>query len=132
MIPSMISAILMIRETIDEKNLNDFISKELSRQYVLSKSINKNTITLVTVGDIITDSDLKTLNKNLSYYGLEGKRLIINQDGSDISNLEKYINDIKNNLNSFATDNTSDIEKNQNNVNENAIFNELKIYISGN
>lgn len=126
MIPSMISAILMIRETIDEKNLNDFISKELSRQYVLSKSINKNTITLVTVGDIITDSDLKTLNKNLSYYGLEGKRLIIKQDGSDISNLEKYINDIKNNLNSFATDNTSDIEKNQNNVNENAIFNELK------
>ena len=68
----------------------------------------------------------KTLNKNLSYYGLEGKRLIIKQDGSDISNLEKYINDIKNNLNSFATDNTSDIEKNQNNVNENAIFNELK------
>lgn len=126
MIPSMISAILMIRETIDEKNLNDFISKELSRQYVLSKSINKNTITLVTVGDIITDSDLKTLNKNLSYYGLEGKRLIIKEDGSDISNLEKYINDIKNNLNSFATDNTSDIEKNQNNVNENAIFNELK------
>ena len=126
MIPSMISAILMIRETIDEKNLNDFISKELSRQYVLSKSINKNTITLVTVGDIITDSDLKTLNKNLSYYGLEGKRLIIKQDGSDISNLEKYINDIKNNLNSFATDNTSDIEKNQNNVNENDIFNELK------
>ena len=101
MIPSMISAILMIRETIDEKNLNDFISKELSRQYVLSKSINKNTITLVTVGDIITDSDLKTLNKNLSYYGLEGKRLIIKEDGSDISNLEKYINDIKNNLNSF-------------------------------
>ena len=69
---------------------------------------------------------MKTLNKNLSYYGLEGKRLIIKQDGSDISNLEKYINDIKNNLNSFATDNTSDIEKNQNNVNENAIFNELK------
>ena len=30
------------------------------------------------------------LNKNLSYYGLEGKRLIIKQDGSDISNLEKF------------------------------------------
>lgn len=129
----MISAILMIRETIDEKNLNDFISKELSRQYVLSKSINKNTITLVTVGDIITDSDLKTLNKNLSYYGLEGKRLIIKQDGSDISNLEKYINDIKNNLNSFATDNTSDIEKNQNNVTGKMLyFNELKSIYPGN
>ena len=40
MIPSIISAVWMIRKTIYETDLNKFISDKLPNQYILSKDIN--------------------------------------------------------------------------------------------
>lgn len=128
MIPSMISAIAMIRETINDKNLNDFINKELQQQYVLNKIIDEknNTITLVTMGDRITTNDLNELNKKLSYYGLGDKKLIINQDKSDLSIIEKYMNNIKNDENSLKNNMEGIIKNKHIEINNEAISKEIK------
>lgn len=126
MIPSMVSAILMITKTIDEKDLNDFISNELKNQYVLSKNIDykNNIITLVTVGDSINSTELNFLNEKMVDYGLKNKKLILKQEGINMSNLEQYIDSIKNNQRYITSNNTD--TNNKEKINRNAIFNELK------
>ena len=126
MIPSMVSAIWMITKTIDEKNLNDFISNELKNQYVLSKNIDykNNIITLVTVGDSINSTELNFLNEKMVDYGLKNKKLILKQEGINMSNLEQYIDSIKNNQRYITSNNTDTNNKEE--INRNAIFNELK------
>ena len=126
MIPSMVSAIWMITKTIDEKNLNDFISNELKNQYVLSKNIDykNNIITLVTVGDSINSTELNFLNEKMVDYGLKNKKLILKQEGINMSNLEQYIDSIKNNQRYITSNNTD--TNNKEKINRNAIFNELK------
>lgn len=129
MIPSMISALWMITKTINQKDLNSFISSELSNQYVLSKKIDykNDIITLVTVGDNIDSNELKVLNEKIAEYGLRDKKLIIKQEGIDMSNLEQYINSLKSNQsNIYSNKNTSTDTSNQNEVNREAIFNEIK------
>lgn len=129
MIPSMISALWMITKTINQKDLNSFISSELSNQYVLSKKIDykNDIITLVTVGDNIDSNELKVLNEKIAEYGLKDKKLIIKQEGIDMSNLEQYINSLKSNQsNIYSNKNTSTDTSNQNEVNREAIFNEIK------
>lgn len=66
---------------------------------MISKTIDdkSNTITLVTIGDRITEEDLKNLDKALSSYWLEDKKLVIKQYEEDMSNLEKYISSIQGN-----------------------------------
>ncbi|MBC5625753.1 DUF389 domain-containing protein [Clostridium sp. NSJ-49] len=126
MIPSMVSAIWMITKTIDEKDLNDFISNELKNQYVLSKNIDykNNIITLVTVGDSINSTELNFLNEKMVDYGLKNKKLILKQEGINMSNLEQYIDSIKNNQRYITSNNTD--TNNKEKINRNAIFNELK------
>ncbi|CUP26030.1 DUF389 domain-containing protein [Clostridium disporicum] len=126
MIPSMVSAIWMITKTIDEKDLNDFISNELKNQYVLSKNIDykNNIITLVTVGDSINSTELNFLNEKMIDYGLKNKKLILKQEGINMSNLEQYIDSIKNNQRYITSNNTDTNNKEE--INRNAIFNELK------
>lgn len=126
MIPSMVSAIWMITKTIDEKDLNDFISNELKNQYVLSKNIDykNNIITLVTVGDSINSTELNFLNEKMVDYGLKNKKLILKQEGINMSNLEQYIDSIKNNQRYITSNNTDTNNKEE--INRNAIFNELK------
>lgn len=129
MIPSMISALWMITKTINQKDLNSFISSELSNQYVLSKNIDykNDIITLVTVGDNIDSNELKVLNEKIAEYGLKDKKLIIKQEGIDMSNLEQYIESLKSNQsNIYSNKNTSTDTSNQNEVNREAIFNEIK------
>ncbi|MDO7205368.1 hypothetical protein Q5M85_15845 [Paraclostridium bifermentans] len=48
----MFSAVSMIKETLDESNLDKFIREELGNQYVVSKKISEknDTITLIVVG----------------------------------------------------------------------------------
>lgn len=128
MIPSMISAIVMIRGTINDKNLNDFINEELQHQYVLNKTIDEkyNTITLVTVGERITTNELEDLSKKLSYYGLGDKKLIINQNKSELSIIEKYINNIRNDENSFINNLKEIVKNRQSEFDKEAIFKEIK------
>lgn len=128
MIPSMISAIVMIRGTINDKNLNDFINEELQHQYVLNKTIDEkyNTITLVTVGERITTNELEDLSKKLSYYGLGDKKLIINQNKSELSIIEKYINNIRNDENSFINNLNEIVKNKQIEFDKEAIFKEIK------
>ncbi|MEG2788150.1 MAG: TIGR00341 family protein [Romboutsia sp.] len=134
-IPSMFSAFNMIKETIDENNLNTFISQQLSDQYIVSKNINEknDTITLAVMGDRISDREIEKLQNSLTDYGFENKKLIIKQDESKINDLEKYINDIKNQSNAFITDNHISskkeevIETNAKNLDVSAISSELKV-----
>ena len=125
MIPSIISAVWMIRKTIYEKDLNYFISSELPEQYILSKNIDykNNIIELVTIGDIITSDKLRDLNKSLSSYGLKDKRLDIKQEGIDLNNLDKYINSLKENQKAVSTDtDKEDSDK----LDKDSIFKEIK------
>lgn len=125
MIPSIISAVWMIRKTIYEKDLNYFISSELPEQYILSKNIDykNNIIELVTIGDVITSDKLRDLNKSLSSYGLKDKRLDIKQEGIDLNNLDQYINSLKENQKAVSTDtDKEDGDK----LNKDSIFKEIK------
>lgn len=134
MIPSMISAIWMITKTIEQKDLNNFISSELNNQYVLSKDIDykNDIITIVTVGDSISSDELKILNEKVAEYGLKDKKLVIKQEGIDMSNLEKYINGLKNNQSNISSDkNTNSDANNQSRVNREAIFKEIKSIYPG-
>lgn len=125
MIPSIISAVWMIRKTIYEKDLNYFISSELPEQYILSKNIDykNNIIELVTIGDVITSDKLRDLNKSLSSYGLKDKRLDIKQEGIDLNNLDQYINSLKENQKAVSTDtDKEDSDK----LDKESIFKEIK------
>lgn len=108
-IPSMFSAVSMIKETLDESNLDKFIREELGNQYVVSKKISEknDTITLVVVGERISSNHLKELQQSLSDYGFEDKKLVVKQDESKISDIDKYINEIKNKSSDFIIDNQS-------------------------
>lgn len=125
MIPSIISAVWMIRKTIYEKDLNYFISSELPEQYILSKNIDykNNIIELVTIGDVITSDKLRDLNKSLSSYGLKDKKLDIKQEGIDLNNLDQYINSLKENQKAVSTDtDKEDSDK----LDKDSIFKEIK------
>ena len=129
MIPSMISAVWMIRKTIYEKDLNDFISSELSNEYVLSKNIDytNNTITLVTVGDTISNEKLNKLNNKLVDYGLNDKKLIIKQEGIDLKNLEQYMESMKKskNITTNNEQNNKTTDEEEYKIDKAAIFREL-------
>jgi hypothetical protein len=73
-ISSMFSAVNMIRETItiDEKN---------------------NTITLVLMGDRISNTKKNELQQSLYDYGFSDKKLIIKQADNNTIDIEKYIKD---------------------------------------
>ncbi len=116
-IPSMFSAFNMIRETIDESNLNTFINQELNGQYVISKNISEkdNTITLALMGKRISNSQLDELQQSLHNYGFSNKKLIIKQDDNNFNDIEKYINDIKNKNSDFIKDNNISNKKEENN-----------------
>ena len=126
MIPSMISAVWMIRKTIYEKELNDFIANELHNEYVLSQNIDytNNTITLVTVGDVITSDEMGVLNKDIANYGLKDKKLIIKQEGINLTNLEQYMESLKNNQNTILNNKSNSTVVNE--VDKKEMFNELK------
>ena len=116
-IPSMFYAFNMIRETIDESNLNTFINQELNGQYVISKNISEkdNTITLALMGKRISNSQLDELQQSLHNYGFSNKKLIIKQDDNNFNDIEKYINDIKNKNSDFIKDNNISNKKEENN-----------------
>lgn len=128
MIPSIISAVWMIRKTIYETDLNKFISDKLPNQYILSKDINynDNTITLVTIGDAISNDKIKSLNESLEEYGLKDKKLIIKQEGMDLNNLEKYISSLKDNQNTVPTKiNNTTSNSSNNTIDNEAIYKEI-------
>lgn len=125
-IPSMFSAFKMIRETIDEGNLEKFIREELPNQYVVSKKFNSksNNIEFVVVGDRISSVHLKKLQDRLKDYGFKNKSLTIKQNDNKISDIDKYINDIKNKNNNFIINNkTKDSNAFKNESKENYIDN---------
>ncbi|MGL4730793.1 MAG: DUF389 domain-containing protein [Clostridium sp.] len=135
MIPSMFSAVNIIEGTIDESNLNAFINNELKDQYVIDKKISENnkTITLAVVGDKISKSELENLEESLNNYGFKDMDLIIKQDESNISDIEKYINELKNQNSGFIKDSTISQSEEKNNELEKskmdveAIAKELKV-----
>lgn len=108
-IPSIFSAVNIIKETIYESNLNTFINSELKDQYVLDKKINMNddTISLVIAGDLITKKEQDELNSKLGSYGLSDMKLSIKQEGDISLNVKQYIEDMKNSSNGFISDNST-------------------------
>lgn len=126
-IPSIISAIWMIRKTIYETNLNKFINDKLSNQYILSKDINynNNVITLVTIGEAINSDKMIELNKELENYGLKNKELVIRQEGVDASNLEKYFASLKESQNLMLSKINNKNTDDNNLIDNNAIYKEI-------
>lgn len=125
-IPSMISAIGFIKNTIDETNLNSFIDEELKNQYVISKDIDEkdDIIILVTLGETITNPQLQLLNKKLSDYNLGHKKLVIKQEENNISVLEQYMDSIKSNQSNIRSNYKSTTSEDIFNAKD--IFEELK------
>lgn len=119
-IPTMISAVSIIKDTIYDNNLNSFIKNELVEQYVLQKKIDKNTntITLALVGKTISSDKEAELQNKLSNYGLSEMTLEIKQTEESLSDFEKYFNQLMNKNNGFIRDNTT-YKNNKENQNEN-------------
>ncbi|WP_125710358.1 DUF389 domain-containing protein [Companilactobacillus zhongbaensis] len=78
-IPSLISASTLVKQTYNDTQLTNFISKEMPDQYVVDKSFDNNKIKLVVMGQNITNSELKQLDKKLDGYQLGGYKLQLNQ-----------------------------------------------------
>lgn len=78
-IPSLISASTLVKQTYNDTQLTNFISKEMPDQYVVDKSFDNNKIKLVVMGQNITNSELKQLDKKLDGYQLGSYKLQLNQ-----------------------------------------------------
>lgn len=78
------------------------------------------------MGERITTNELEDLSKKLSYYRLGDKKLIINQNKSELSIIEKYINNIRNDENSFINNLNEIVKNKQIEFDKEAIFKEIK------
>lgn len=78
-IPSLISASTLVKKTFNDSQLTNFVADELPDQYVVSKQFDNNKIKLVVMGDHISNSQLKRLDKQLDSYQLGDYKLQIQQ-----------------------------------------------------
>ncbi|APX71775.1 DUF389 domain-containing protein [Companilactobacillus allii] len=78
-IPSMISASTIVKQSYVEAQLDQFVTGELSSVYVTKKDVSNNKITLSIIGNSISKTRLKSLKNDLDEYHLGGYSLKINQ-----------------------------------------------------
>lgn len=87
MIPSLVSATGLVRETMKEESLSRFLSDQFKEHTILSKSYNKekNTLKLTVSGKQLTKTDLEKIYSQQDEYGLKGTTITISQ----LSNLDE-------------------------------------------
>lgn len=82
-VPSIISAILMIRENNFNQNASQFVeeNKIIANSYIYDYKIshhNGSTLTIFLAGEVIDEKDMLELYKSAARYGLQETQLIIN------------------------------------------------------
>ena len=97
MIPSIYTAALMVNDTAREEALKNFISKELTNDYVFDNSIDKKskTVTLKVVGGGFKKQEIEKLEKKMEKYNLGNYKLKVeqlsNQKYLTAQDLSKYL-----------------------------------------
>ena len=113
-IPSMISASSIVKQSYVEAQLDQFVTAELGSVYVTKKDVSDNKITLSVIGNSINKTRLKSLNNDLNEYHLGGYSLKINQltNGDYITTdaFNKYVKE-QNNVKTTSGDNESSLGK---------------------
>ena len=107
-IPSIISAVNMINDSIETNNLNNFVNTEIpTSSYVMEKNINEEskTIDLVLIGTPINQNQIQNLDNMLPKYGFSGYKVNITQS-SDM-NLKDYFEKINTQNNGLLNENNS-------------------------
>lgn len=97
LIPSLISATSLVRESIRSSSVSDLLSSEFSDHIVLNKNFDEsnNKLTLTISGKYLSRDELKTIEEKLPDYGLSKIVLDVDQvpDLSELngSDLTKYL-----------------------------------------
>ncbi|MDD2722151.1 MAG: TIGR00341 family protein [Gallionella sp.] len=83
-LPSIYLAYGLVTHEVFNSRANEFINKELTfdNSFIAKKVISPEakSIDITLVGEKISDSQLKQISKNLSHYGLDKAKLVVNQN----------------------------------------------------
>ena len=125
-VPSIYTAAVLVNDFAREEALKNFISKELTNDYVFDNSIDKKskTVTLKIVGEAFKKQDIEKLEKKLEKYKLKNYKLKIQQLSNEkyltAQDLSKYLNEEK------VKENAEDITLPLKNENQTILENDLK------
>ena len=125
-VPSIYTAAVLINDFAREEALKNFISKELTNDYVFDNSIDKKskTVTLKVVGGGFKKQEIEKLEKKMEKYNLGNYKLKIQQLSNEkyltAQDLSKYLNEEK------IKENTEDITLPLKNENQTILENDLK------
>ena len=84
-IPSLVSAATLVRETLINESINKYLSDQFKEQTVLKKKFIKenNTLKLTISGKHLSDEELKNLISKQNDYGLQNISIQISQLSND-------------------------------------------------
>lgn len=84
-IPSLVSAATLVRETLINESINKYLSDQFKEQTVLKKNFikEKNTLKLTISGKHLSDEELKNLISKQNDYGLQNISIQISQLSND-------------------------------------------------
>lgn len=84
-IPSLVSAATLVRETLINESINKYLSDQFKEQTVLKKNFIKenNTLKLTISGKHLSDEELKNLISKQNDYGLQNISIQISQLSND-------------------------------------------------
>lgn len=125
-VPSIYTAAVLINDFAREEALKNFISKELTNDYVFDNSIDKKskTVTLKVVGGGFKKQEIEKLEKKMEKYNLGNYKLKIQQLSNEkyltAQDLSKYLNEEK------IKENAEDITLPLKNENQTILENDLK------
>ena len=84
-IPSLVSAATLVRETLINESINKYLSDQFKEQTILKKNFIKenNTLKLTISGKHLSDEELKNLISKQNDYGLQNISIQISQLSND-------------------------------------------------
>lgn len=98
MLPAAVMTVSIVRKNVFERNMRQFVDKELSQNgtEILSMNAENDTLHIVAVGRTISEAEVDEARSRMAYYGLEGYVLeVIQGAGSEgIARLAAQLNDI--------------------------------------
>ncbi|KRL66874.1 DUF389 domain-containing protein [Companilactobacillus versmoldensis] len=113
-VPSLISASKLVKQSYNEAQLTSFINSELPDTYVVNKTITDKNIKLAIIGDHVSKSEVKSLDKKLDDYQLGQYKLKFQQlsQGNylSVNAFKKYVDQ---NQTSNSKDDDNEVKKNK-------------------
>lgn len=98
MLPAAVMTVNIVRKDIHERNVRQFVEKELTQPgtQILSTHLGHDTLSVVAVGRTISDTEIADARSRMDYYGLKGRRLEVIQGsgGEGLDVLMARINSI--------------------------------------